>query len=124
MQILLTNSQKKNIEVHVRSLFLQGLLLLPLEQLAPYFQKYKTQLTLFHRKCEELQCHPLTLALSIIHVTPFIDKAVVGCCSKIQLDQIVEHYYLAENLSLKNIDHIKVLASDDQCLINPSFWPI
>lgn len=113
-----------NIEVHVRSLFLQGLLLMPFKALPQYFHPYKHVLIRFNALCEQLNCQPLTLALSIIHDNPFIDKAVIGCCSVQQLDQIVEHYQLAKQLDVGHKELVAELAYSDEALINPSNWPI
>jgi aryl-alcohol dehydrogenase-like predicted oxidoreductase len=116
--------QTNKIEVHVRSVFLQGLLLMPLDELATYFQPFHAQLNNFHVLCKQLNCQALTLALSIIHKNPFIDKAVIGCCSTQQLEQIIEHYYLAEKLNKEHNIAIEQLSGDNQALINPSNWPI
>ena len=114
----------KNIEVHVRSIFLQGLLLMPIDKLTEYFQPFKHFLTNFSTLCEQLNCQPLTLALSIIHATSFINKAVVGCCSVQQLEQIITHYHLAKKLVVGHKELLAQLACNDEALINPSNWPI
>jgi aryl-alcohol dehydrogenase-like predicted oxidoreductase len=116
--------QTKKIEVHVRSVFLQGLLLMPLPELAPYFQPFHPQLNSFHALCKQLNCQALTLALSIIHQNPFINKAVIGCCSTQQLEQIIEHYYLAKKLSKTHKNAIAQLSCSNEALINPSNWSI
>jgi len=110
------------VEVHARSLFLQGTLLMPLEDLAGYFQPYKVYFAKFHSLCHKLKCQPLTLALAIIHQNSFIDKAVVGCCTAIQLEEIVEHYHLAKNLLNNQGEQLNDLACSDEQLINPSLW--
>jgi aryl-alcohol dehydrogenase-like predicted oxidoreductase len=116
--------QTKKIEVHVRSVFLQGLLLIPLPELAPYFQPFHPQLNSFHALCKQLNCQALTLALLIIHQNPFINKAVIGCCSTQQLEQIIEHYYLAKKLSKTHNNAIAQISCSNEALINPSNWSI
>ena len=117
---------KQNVEVHVRSLFLQGLLLMPLVEVSPYFQPYLIQIQQFHTLCQQLNCQPLTLALAFIHTNTFINKAVIGCCSNEQLTQIIDHYQqakaLADSLSNETIEQLNLLACSDEGLINPSFW--
>ena len=118
---------KQNIEVHVRSLFLQGLLLMPLENLSHYFQPYLGHIKRFHALCEKLKCQPLTLALALIHTQTFIDKAVIGCCSNDQLIQIIKHYQQAKKvvaaLTNEALEQLTLLACEDEALINPSLWP-
>ena len=122
------NLAKQHIEVHVRSLFLQGLLLMPLERLNDYFQPYLRQIQRFHALCKQLKCQPLTLALALIHTNDFIDKAVVGCCSNEQLIQIINHYQrakvLVDSLTNETFEQLSLLACSDEALINPSLWPV
>lgn len=115
-------SQK--IEVHARSLFLQGILLMPFEKLSEYFQPFRAELLKFHNLYQNLNCHPLTLALSIIHENELVDKVVVGCCSAAQLAQIAEHYHLAETLLINQGEQLMDLACDKESLINPSLWEV
>ena len=121
---LLQQLKANNIEVHARSIFLQGLLLMPIAELAEYFHPYKHFLIRFYTLCKRLNCQPLTLALSIVHSNPFVSKAVIGCCSAQQLDQIVAHYHLAKELADEGKGLLAELACNDEALINPSNWPI
>jgi aryl-alcohol dehydrogenase-like predicted oxidoreductase len=118
----------KSIEVHARSLFLQGILLQPLEDLPDYFLPFKSWIAAFHSLCLRCHCQPLTLALALVHLHPMIDKAVVGCCSLQQLEEIIEHYQKAEQLTHQNHELLTrvgaKIASDEQKLINPSLWSI
>jgi aryl-alcohol dehydrogenase-like predicted oxidoreductase len=130
-QRFLTKDIQKNltdIEVHVRSIFLQGILLAELNSLPTYFAPFKEKFKCFHQYCKSLNCQPLTLALAIIHQNNFIDKAVIGCCSLAQLEQITEHYYIAKQLVKENkglMQNIgKKLASNNEALIDPSQWNI
>lgn len=116
-----------NIEVHARSIFLQGLLLMPIYELADYFKPYQGALRRFDDMCKHLNCHPLTLALKVAQLSSHISKAVVGCCSAQQLTQILEHEQLAKQLSIPmgelNQPSLQTLACHEQGLINPSLWP-
>jgi aryl-alcohol dehydrogenase-like predicted oxidoreductase len=117
-----------NIEIHARSIFLQGILLAEFNELPAYFLPYKRQIDNFNLYCKNLGCQPLTLALAIIHQQNIVDKAVIGCCSVNQLTQIAEHYYLAEKLIHLNGEKIinigKKLASNEETLVDPSQWKI
>jgi aryl-alcohol dehydrogenase-like predicted oxidoreductase len=117
-----------DIEIHARSIFLQGVLLAKFNDLPAYFLPFKPQIDNFHYWCKKLDCHPLTLALSIVHQHDVIDKAVIGCCSVNQLEQIAEHYYLAEKLVADNDKEIfnigQKLALNNEALVDPSQWKI
>ncbi|MDT0602856.1 aldo/keto reductase [Thalassotalea castellviae] len=125
---LLNQLSNKHIEVHARSLFLQGILIQPFEELPDYFLPFKAWIMAFHALCQRCNCQPLTLALALIHLHPMIDKAVVGCCSLQQLEEIIEHYQKAEQLTHQYHELLTRvganIASDEQELINPSLWSI
>jgi aryl-alcohol dehydrogenase-like predicted oxidoreductase len=110
----------KNIEIHSRSLFLQGLLLQPLSSLNSYFSPYYKQLQAFHKLAKHHNCSPLALALSLIHSNESIDRFVVGVCSQQQLNDIVKSVCETAN---KEIDYEHLISTDEN-LINPTFWDI
>ncbi|CAH9054291.1 hypothetical protein PSECIP111951_01003 [Pseudoalteromonas holothuriae] len=113
-----------NIEVHTRSLFLQGALLSDIQSLPAHFNKFKSDFERFHKVCTELQCTPMILALAIALHFDFISQAIVGVCSTNQLEQILTNYAKALQLLPLHPKHIKVLKCDDLELINPANWPI
>jgi aryl-alcohol dehydrogenase-like predicted oxidoreductase len=111
--------KQHKIEVHVRSLFLQGLLLMPPTQLGQYFQPF---LPLFHQLQQACQQHKISIqiaALSLIHQTPWVDKAVIGVCSAQQLGEVINAYHQAEHCNLE----LTQFACTQPKLLNPSFWP-
>jgi len=118
---------QQQIEIHARSLFLQGILLQPIEDLPPYFLPFKSWIEKFQHLCQRCNCQPLTLALAIIHHNPLIEKAVVGCCSLNQIEEIVFHYHQAKLLSINYSELLSLgakIATSEQGLINPSLWSI
>ena len=133
--------QQKQIKLHVRSLFLQGLLLIEEDKLDPYFLPYKEKFLAFTRLAKYFGCSTLTLALSIVAqelpatlhrrnkeehtVTPhnIIEKVVIGVCSSKQLSQVVNAYQQAQNLAIA-AQELLSLADDNLKLINPSLWKI
>ncbi|BBN81098.1 oxidoreductase [Pseudoalteromonas sp. A25] len=115
---------KYNIEVHTRSLFLQGTLLSDISDLPSSFTPFHAAFEKFHRVCDQLSCHPMTLALSLIQNFDFIDKAVLGVCSKLQLEQVCHHYTKAQQLDNLTSEQLSELKFHDLALINPANWPI
>jgi len=124
--------QQKQIKLHARSLFLQGLLLLEQEQLAPYFTPFKNKLAEFSQLAQHLNCSKLTLALAIATKdslasscanNEIIEKLVVGVCNCQQLVEIVEAYHLATALNV-SAKELFTLADQRTELINPSNWLI
>lgn len=58
--------QQKNIKLHVRSLFLQGLLLLEASELPNYFLPYQDKLRDFTDLAKHLGCSKLALGLALV----------------------------------------------------------
>ena len=113
---ILTKAKAKGIEIHVRSVFLQGLLLMDADQLPNYFLPFKTQFTDYFDIIKAKQINKLTAALSFIAQQTEVDYAILGCCSSKQ----VAEFLLALNNTPK-IDYSSY-ASTDELLILPTNW--
>jgi len=109
-----------NIEVHCRSIFLQGLLLIDPEQLPNYFLPFKKFFQLFWDTAQQLKVSPLSLALAIGHQYNSIDKMVVGCCNTKQLSEIIHSYQVAKMLDVD----LSSLNSTNEQLILPQNWQV
>jgi len=119
--------KKKQIKLHARSLFLQGLIFFHERDLPQYFTPFKSKLTEFTLLAKHLACSELTLALAIVaqeshnnnHV---IDKLIIGVCSCQELNELVQAYEHAKILAV-NIEQLSKLADQRLAFINPSYWP-
>jgi aryl-alcohol dehydrogenase-like predicted oxidoreductase len=118
---LLQRLNEKNISVHCRSVFLQGLLLMEQSKIPNYFQPYQDTLMAFTQLASQLKCTKLTLALAFVVQNQLINKIVIGCCSKNQLDEIITSYHEALNINLPHYT-FNQLANEELPLINPSLW--
>jgi len=116
---LLNRAKENEIEIHCRSVFLQGLLLTPVV-LTPVLKEFEAEINAFYKFAESYYIKPIDLALSYIYQSKHIDYGVVGCQSKSQLEQIISSYKDIENKKL-NIPLAK-LASTSEVLLNPSLW--
>ena len=108
--------QQQGIELHVRSAFLQGLLLMPKDSQPKYFSPYKTQLEAYHQFLTDKALSPLQACLSFVKNISQIDKIIVGCCNKSQLNEIINCY--KTDISFDGTR----FASNSEGLINPSHW--
>lgn len=120
---LLEELVQKNIEVHCRSAFLQGLLLMDNKSVPDYFADYQKYFQNFEALAQQLNCSKLTLALSIVAQNPLIERIVIGCCNKKQLEEIIQSYQMAQHLDLSTIN-FQSLACSEPALINPSLWSL
>ena len=84
------NILKKNkIKIYARSIFLQGLLLMPLKDIDNYFKKWKSNFELLDKFIQKKQISKLELCLSFVLKSRYIDKVVIGIQSLSQLKEIV-----------------------------------
>ena len=110
---------KKNIEFHARSIFLQGLLIEPEFQIKPYFRAWKKQFSQYENFLHESGHDSITLALKFVKSIANVKKIIVGVQSESQINEIIYKYR-----NPINVDFPPDLASDDEMLVNPSFWRI
>lgn len=102
----------KNIEIHTRSTFLQGLLLMKDYEINPYFDEIKPLLS----KIPEPK---LAHALQFVNNIPEVDKIIVGTTCLNDLKEITE----AISLKIDKIDYSK-FAIRDKRFILPQNWKL
>ena len=108
--------KSKGIEIHVRSIFLQGLLLM--ENLPKYFLKWEDKIKKWDEFCQIHSKSKLEIALNFVHNLNNIDVLILGVENLAQLKQILDSVDLNMNLNLRDF------ASKDKHLINPKNWQI
>ncbi len=122
-QGLLQRCQGLGISVHIRSLFLQGLLLMP--ERPDWCAAYQPAFAKFHQCCEHYQVDKLTLALAILRVLPAVEFGVVGCTNAKELVDICDAWQQSEALVVQPefLHRIQELAQTDDNLLSPVRWP-
>lgn len=106
------------IEIHTRSVFLQGLLLMELEDIPPKFSKWIGLWKRWHKWLVENNATAVQACLAFPLSFPEIDRVVVGAVSVKQLTQIVD----ATNNQVKT--DLPDFQCEDESLINPAKWLI
>lgn len=109
---LLPELKKKNIEIHTRSTFLQGLLFMDSRGLNPFFEPIKPIL-------EKLPENRLELALNFVKNIDEVDKIIVGVTNKKELQEICSQY----NKNIEKIDFSQFKISEEK-FINPAKWEL
>ena len=107
--------RNKQIEIHARSVFLQGLLL-NFKKLGIYFSKWTGQFNNYQEIVQDSELSLLEYALSFVLNTKEIDVTLVGVSNSSQLTEIIK----ASNLNLD----LKAYGIDDINLLNPSLWKL
>ena len=105
----------KGIEVHARSVFLQGVLL-DFNNLSNYFSPWKKEFSIYQETVKDNGLSLLECALNFVLNIREIDKVLVGVNSERQLKEIIQAVKRRSNLSAYPINDIN--------LLNPSLWKI
>lgn len=108
------------VEIHLRSAFLQGLLLMPSDRRPCAFASYKEELGCFDRFCANHGLTPLEAALGYVRQLPG-GVVIVGVTSRAELEEIVRAMGVDR---VPALDEYSVLASDREGLVNPSLWRV
>jgi aryl-alcohol dehydrogenase-like predicted oxidoreductase len=107
-----------DVRLHVRSVFLQGLLLLPKSRRPESFAPWTTLLDRWLDWCVEHGVTPPEAALGFILSLPGVERLVVGVDSGAQLDEILAA--TKADVAVPPDD----LCSEDRTLIEPSRWKL
>ena len=113
---MLKHLKKKGVTIHIRSAFLQGLLLMPSEKIPVYFAPWAPLIKQYHQWLNQQSLSPLQACLSYLNQHSEIDKIIVGVDDIWQLKQIIA----AIDTPITDIPDF--LQSTDEGLLNPSRW--
>ena len=112
----LTKLKKLKIEVHTRSSFLQGLLLMSRNERPKKFNKWNKIFNIWDKKLKKTKLSPLAACLSFVFSNKKIDKIVLGVDNTKQFVDII-NLPMPKNISMKELS-----INDKSFLINPSKW--
>jgi len=114
----LTRLKQIGIEVHVRSVFLQGLLLMEPDSRPEYFKGWKTLFEIWDNWLLTERVDPIDACLGLPMSLPGIDRIVVGINHLGHLNQILERMTTKAPLLPDGIN------CSDLELIDPSRWKV
>ena len=109
--------KSKGVEIHARSAFLQGLLLMAPDRWPAEFEPHFTQLRQFHDIAAELGLSPLRAALGFAMNLREVDQVVCGVNSLQQFQDLVEA--AQTRFDSRAFDEVRC---DDVDLIDPTRW--
>lgn len=114
----LSKLKKRGVEIHARSAFLQGLLLMSPETLPPFFDSVREHLKNYHRVIHRHGLTPVRAALGFLINIPDINFIICGVNNHTQLKEIC-----AEAVPVESMDFSSFSLSDE-FILNPSNWSI
>lgn len=109
--------KNEGVEIHVRSIFLQGLLLMNKSDRPEKFNHWRNIWDVLDAWLLENNISALEAALSFAMENPYIDKIIIGVDSVKQLEEIFSSYS-----NKKILYPPKSINTNDVRLINPSQW--
>ncbi|MFQ6007576.1 MAG: aldo/keto reductase [Candidatus Zixiibacteriota bacterium] len=109
-----------DIEIHARSVFLQGLLLMDVEEVPSYFEPIKSHLQALHRELDSRGISRLAAALDFVMRQEEIGTVVVGVAASSELVEIIS---AAASQPEQGMDYSRWALSESRFL-NPSMWEI
>ncbi|MCX6165448.1 MAG: aldo/keto reductase [Ignavibacteriae bacterium] len=114
---------KMNIEIHSRSVFLQGLVFKTIETLPEYFMKLNGKITLLNSISEKVKISISDLCLCFVLLNEYVNKVVIGVDNIEQLKKLIcAGSKIAKVKSVYN--ELLELKEDDENILLPFKWNI
>jgi len=108
----------EGVEIHIRSVFLQGLLLMPMSQVPAYFDPVRPLLERWHAAAQEQGMTPVQAALSFVRDIPYVDTVLVG------VENLAQYRLCLEDFSVDASFDASNLACNAPMFVNPALWKI
>jgi aryl-alcohol dehydrogenase-like predicted oxidoreductase len=114
----LARMHDSGVEVHLRSVFLQGLLLMAPNERPQWTEKWHFEFSALDQWLRHSRQSPLEACIGAAMSLPLISRIVVGVDSSSHLTDLFRAASLPQN------EFPFVLAATDSNLLNPSNWPV
>jgi aryl-alcohol dehydrogenase-like predicted oxidoreductase len=105
------------VEVHARSIFLQGVLLMPTDRLPSHMAKFVGHHQRYLAYLKSARATPLEAAISFVNQCPGISVALIGVSSASDFDECISAFSYDRPLDLADFSVV------DKHLIDPRRWP-
>lgn len=115
----LAKLKRHGVEIHARSIFLQGLLLMRPDERHAYFRQFGEPLARYHAFLERHGLTPVRAAVAFLRSVNEVDVGLVGVTSVEQLEEILEAF----EAPLPEVP-FATLACSEPALLNPYLWQV
>jgi len=119
---LLKEMKRSGVEIHVRSIFLQGALLSDPAQLPAVLGPLRPMLERLDTVAQKYHLSRLEMALGFIHMIAEVDYGIVGVASLDQFESICQAYARLDAQSTIHQVEFADFSIDDTRLVNPALW--
>ncbi len=111
--------KKRNIEIHARSIFLQGLLLMDPDKINSFFDPIRKKLKEFHLTLKKQNISPLQASIHFVKNINEIDKIIIGVNNHNQLLENINAY----NSKINKVDFCN-FSNINEKFTNPKNWKL
>ena len=115
--------KKNNVEIHSRSVFLQGLVFTKADSLHEYFKKIKPKIELLESISRNSKLRISALCINFALLNEYIDKVVIGVDSKGNLIENIDDINFFEEVK-KVYRKLQGLEFHDESIILPYNWKL
>lgn len=119
---LISELKKQGVEIHVRSIFLQGVLLAEINKIPQVLKPYQAIFNRFDEAIKGSGLSRLAVTLGFIESISEIDYAIVGAVSVAQLKSICDVKQSLYKNRISDLIDFNSFAMDDEKLLNPGLW--
>lgn len=116
---ILVDIKNSGIEIDVRSVFLQGILLMDPDDLPPFFNAALGKIKSLREDVLLSDLSPLDACIGFVKSLDFVSRVIVGVNSVDQLDDICSSFAR----DVPDIDYLKYSIHEEN-ILNPSRWPV
>ena len=116
----LKNLKKNKVEIHIRSIFLQGLLLLPQKKIPYNFLKNHNSLKKWHKFLRINNIDPISACLNFIIKNNFYKNVIIGFNEYFHFKDVINKYSFIKKKKL-DLNYNK-LKNFNENIINPNKW--
>ncbi len=117
---ILEELKKRNIEIHARSVFLQGLCFLENYDIKEKFSFFSEKIIKFKSIIEEKGLSLPEVSINWVNSISQIDKIIIGVTNSTEL--LLNFEYLRKKINIKDFEDILKFEFNDKNLINPYLW--
>ncbi len=117
---VLRDLKQKNIEIHARSVFMQGLLLMNPQDVPDFFSPIKSHLNDIQETLKNKNIAPLKACLNFITSQSVIDRIIIGVSSLTEWQEILDN--LANPLNTQ--PDWRTMKLDNEKYLNPAKWSV
>jgi len=120
-ELYFEEAKKRDIEIHIRSVFLQGCFFIDPDKLPPFLFKIKNKIVKLRKLSEHNKIPLNSLCLNFANINEYIDKIVIGVDTQDNLRDNVEALNKVEEFNILKNEMLD-LQEEDEKIILPFNW--